>query len=135
MGEIKAFSNQWFDHFIQVVNKDKELNWIAAFMTLDFVWIIGEKAFLIKVREGKIRTISAPSWNDSWEFAIEGPEGVWEKFIEKVPPPMYFDLLGIVTKMPNCGLTGNRLAAMQHARALTRMMSLARSIEGDSKED
>ncbi|BCJ85978.1 hypothetical protein [Effusibacillus dendaii] len=122
------FSSEWMERFREVINEDRELSWIAKFMTCDFVWQIGASSYLFHVVEGKVRSIVPPTWNDSWDFALEGTEEAWGKFARPVPPPMYYDLLGMITRLPECRLTGNRLKAMQNIRALTRLMSLVREV-------
>lgn len=128
MADPSLFSPEWMARFQKVINKDQELSWIAKFMTCDFIWQIGERSYLFHIVDGKVRSIVSPTWNDSWDFAIEGPEEAWVKFAKRLPPPMYHDLLGMVTRLPECRLTGNRLIAMQNIRSLTRMMSLAREV-------
>ncbi|GAA4708006.1 hypothetical protein [Brevibacillus fulvus] len=128
VADQQLFTPEWMERFRQVVNEDRELAWIGRWMTCDFVWQIGQSAHLFHVEAGKVLSIASPTWNDSWDFAIEGTEGAWEKFARPYPPPMYYDLLGMVTRLPECRLTGNRLKAMQNIRSLTRMMSLAREV-------
>lgn len=128
MVDLELFSSEWMKRFQEVVNNDQELSWIAKFMTCDFLWKIDKESHLIKVLEGKIQSITSPTWNDSWDFTIEGSKETWVKFTKRVPPPMYYDLLGMVTRLPDCSLTGNRLIAMQYIRSLTRMMSLTREV-------
>lgn len=128
MGNDIVFSEQWVKRFRNVVNEDQELSWIGKFMDLRFMWQIGELQYLISVEKGKIQSIRSPTWNDSWDFSIYGPQSAWEKFIQPIPLPIYNDILGMITKLPECDLIGNRLAAMQNIRAFTRMMSLAREV-------
>ncbi|GED29916.1 hypothetical protein P9G84_11325 [Brevibacillus centrosporus] len=130
---LHMFSPEWMEQFRQVVNEDRELSWIARWMTCDFVWRVGEAVYLFHVVGGKVISVVAPTWNDSWDFAIEGTEEAWSKFAQPLPPPMYYDLLGMVTRLPECRLTGNRLKAMQHIRSLTRMMSLVREVGGETR--
>jgi hypothetical protein len=128
MADLTLFSPEWMTRFREVINNDQELSWIAKFMTCNFVWQIGTKSYLFRVQNGKIQSIVTPTWNDSWDFTLEGSEEAWAKFARKVPPPLYHDLLGMVTRLPECRLIGNRLIAMQNIRSLTRMMSLAREV-------
>lgn len=130
MASSIAFSAEWMSSFQETVNQDPELSWIAKHMNCTFLWKIGAESFLFQINGGKIASIKSPTWNDSWDFSIEGPKEVWLRFIKQVPPPFYNDLLAIVTRLPDCQLSGNRLLAMQYMRSLTRMLSLAREAEG-----
>lgn len=129
MASSIAFSSEWMGAFQERVNQDPELSWIAKNMNCTFVWRIEADPFLFQINRGKITSIKAPTWNDSWDFSIEGPREVWLHFIKQVPPPLYNDLLAIVSRLPDCQLSGNRLLAMQYIRSLTRMFSLSRELE------
>ncbi|WP_019119755.1 hypothetical protein [Brevibacillus massiliensis] len=130
MGDLKAFSPEWMKVFQTAANRDPELSWIAKHMNCRFLWKIGCCSYLFQIEGGKIISIAEPTWNDSWDFNIEGPKEAWDKFIQPVPPPVYHDLLGIVTRIQDCCLNGNRLMAMQYMRSLTRMFTVAREMQG-----
>ncbi|MFM1655216.1 hypothetical protein ACI7RC_24445 [Brevibacillus sp. B_LB10_24] len=130
MGDLQAFSPEWMKLFQTAANHDLELSWIAKHVHCRFLWKIGGRSFLFQILGGKITSIAVPTWNDSWDFSIEGPEEAWNKFIQPVPPPVYQDLLGIVTRIPDCRLEGNRLMAMQYMRTLTRLFTVAREVQG-----
>jgi hypothetical protein len=128
MERKETFSLDWMERFKMVINTDPELSWVGRFMNLRFIWRIEEVQYLFVVKNGKVESVSSPTWNDSWDFELSGPVSAWEKFVQPVPPPMYNDVLGMVSKLPDCDLTGNRLVAMQNIRALTTMMNLARRV-------
>jgi hypothetical protein len=134
LGIMDLFSREWMERFKKTINEDRELSWIGKFFTCRFVWKIGQRAYLFRVANGKVLSIAPPTWNDSWDFALEGPEEAWRKFAMPLPPPLYHDLLGMVTRLPDCQLSGNRLLAMQHIRALTRLMSLVREVKSEGEQ-
>lgn len=127
--EVKPiFTEGWMTRFQAEANGDPEFSWVGRFMNLSFVWRIGELPHLITVKNGRVESIVTPVWNDSWEFELCGPESAWAKFVQPVPPPIYNDVLGMVTKLTDCYITGNRLVAMQNIRAFTTLMNLARRV-------
>lgn len=135
MKNRSAFSINWMHTLQKAVNKDSEFSWIAKHMNCTFLWKIDEDLFLFKIHNGKINSINVPTWNDSWDFSIEGPRYAWLKLVEQMPPPLYNDLLGMVTKLEECELNGNRLLAMQNMRSLSRLFTIAREVQGDVIHD
>jgi putative sterol carrier protein len=131
MGNFTVFNLKWMEAYQDSVLKDAEYSWISRHMNCSFVWKIGEDSFLFNILNGEIISITVPTWNDSWDFSIEGPLDTWMKFIERSPMPIYNDLLGMLTRLPQCELKGNRLMAMQYMRSLTRLFTIAREVEGD----
>ncbi|MET3506583.1 hypothetical protein [Halalkalibacter oceani] len=129
----QSLSLEWINSFQQAVKQDQEFLWIAKHMNCTFLWKVGSESFLFKIEQGNILSITSPTWNDSWDFSIEGTQEAWNKFLKQPPPPLYNDLLGMVTRLPECELNGNRLMAMQYMRSLTRLFTIAREVQGDVK--
>jgi hypothetical protein len=129
MNKTSLFSQAWMSQLQHLINTDRELVSIGRLFDCTFVWKIGDLSYLFQIEHGKAVAIRRPTWNDHWDFSIEGPTGTWEKFVQPLPPPGYYDLLGIITRHSDCDLIGNRLKAMQHMRSLVRLFQLTREVE------
>jgi hypothetical protein len=62
-------------------------------------------------------------------FGFRAPLEVWRKFLSPKPPPLYHDFFAMLMRIPEFVIEGDSLIAMQHARALHRMMNLMRDME------
>jgi pimeloyl-ACP methyl ester carboxylesterase len=130
-----TLSKEWADSFKQRVNNDPEFVAVGKLMHVRFVWELGETRMLFVVEQGQIEDIRLDEeiiFNDGWEFSLHGSKESWEKFLTPCPPPMYNDIWAMVVQVEDVELNGNRLAAMQNIRALSRLMALARTQEAGS---
>lgn len=125
-----VIDKEWTEGFKQRVNDDPEFTVVGKWMRVRFVWDLGETRMLVVVEQGRIADIKLDeeiTFNDSWDFSLHGSRESWEKFLSAYPPPMYNDLWAMVVQVEDVRLDGNRLAAMQNIRALSRLMTLART--------
>ena len=81
------------------------------------------------MRKGSIESINkAPKFDVRTDFEMRAPMEVWDKFLSAEPPPLYHDIFAMIMRVPEFGLEGDTLVAMQNARALHRMMGLMQGV-------
>ncbi|WP_027417848.1 hypothetical protein [Aneurinibacillus terranovensis] len=123
---VTTFPNEvWVGSWVNLINKDSEINRLGNFFTADIMFKFGkEKQYILNVYQGKVQgVIVDPIWDKSWDFGIVASQETWQNSIEKMPKPFYQDLFGM---MWNHGMTieGNAVKAMQNIRVLKLMMAL-----------
>ena len=130
-GGRRSFDLEWVERWARVVNEDRILPVIGRFFTNRFVLGVDDTEYLIEVRNGKIQRIAeglAP--NDmGFDFGLKAPSSAWAKFSQQIPPPMFNDIWAMAHPLhKQLIIVGNTLPFWQNLRALTRMLSLMRSV-------
>lgn len=120
----------WLEAFRDRVNNDREMqvigDWFTTAMSLSF----GDTRYVLRIREGRIQEIVAnPRFDTRASFGFRAPLGIWHKFLNATPPPLYHDFFAMLMRVPEFVIEGDSLTAMQNARALHRMMNLMRGTE------
>jgi hypothetical protein len=125
----ELFSDAWLRAFQERVNSDPELAVIGHWFTTAFLICCGDRRVVIRVDGGRITDIiAAPRIDVRSVFTLRASPQIWEKFLRKRPEPLYHDLFAMLMRVQGFLLEGDTLAAMQHARALHRLMSLMRLV-------
>lgn len=58
---------------------------------------IGEQTWLVTIQNGRIARCAVEDQRVlQYDFAIHGPEEAWQKFWQKMPPPMHHDLHALI---------------------------------------
>jgi hypothetical protein len=129
---MPAFDKGWMISWQKIVNTNNVLKVIGKYFDADIYMEIGELRYIVSVRKGVIEKIVDQITPEStWDFALRAPKATWEKFIEKVPPPMYNDLWAIAHPLHgNLKMEGNIKLLWQNLRALSWMLSLMREVGG-----
>jgi hypothetical protein len=117
----------WMEAYRDRVNADPEMGVIGDWFTAAFSFTFGEQRYVVRVERGKIADINAaPRIDARASFGFRAPMAVWQKFVSRDPPALYHDFFAMLMRVPEFGLAGDGLVAMQNARALQRMMNLMR---------
>lgn len=127
----RSFDMEWVERWARAVNEDRILPVIGRFFTNRFVLGVDEIDYLIDVHKGKIQRISEGlTPNDmGFDFGLRASAAAWAKFSQPIPPPMFNDIWAMAHPLHrNLVITGNTLPFWQNLRALTRMLSLMRTV-------
>ena len=120
----------WLQAFRGRVAADPEMQVIGDWFTTALSLTFGETRYILRIERGQITDIVPnPRLDVRCVFGFRAPRDVWRKFLNPNPPPLYHDFFAMLMRVPEFVLEGDGLAAMQHARALHRMMNLMRSPE------
>jgi hypothetical protein len=118
--------NAWQD----MVNADPTLKVIGRFFTTDFLLGFGDQEYIVYVRDGTIQRITdSLTIETPWSFALRAPEESWEKFTQKLPPPMYNDIWAMAHPLHGrLRMDGDVKVLWQNMRALTWMLDRMREV-------
>jgi hypothetical protein len=125
----ELFSGAWLRAFQERANSDPELAVVGQWFTTAFLICCGDRRVVVRVDRGRIiDMIVAPRIDVRSVFTLRASPQIWEKFLSKQPEPLYHDIFAMLMRVPGFLLEGDTLAAMQHARALHRLMNLMRLV-------
>ena len=114
------------------VNADAEFRLASRFFSKDILLVAGDSKCIVKVREGVVTEIELnPTFMNPWSFFIKGGADAWEKFLRPIPPPLFTDLYGCISRQ-HFELGGDIEAAFAHFWAVTRMLEVFRALQNDS---
>jgi len=60
-----------------------------------FLLECGREAYLFSLRDGQLTLLGRPAPDDSWDFALRGPEESWQRLLAPVPPPGFQSLTAL----------------------------------------
>lgn len=128
---MTAFDPKWMNAWQDTVNEDPAMKVIDRYFTTDFLIGFGDKEYLVSMREGAIQRITDElSIETPWTFGLRGPRESWEKFIQRVPPPMYNDIWAMAHPLHGrLRMDGDVKVMWQHLRALTWMLDRMREVQ------
>mgnify|MGYP001581562146 FL=1 len=119
----------WMKRYAEVVNQDPELRLVGRFFTCDVLLDFETARYLVRVLEGTVReVVPDPAFDRPWAFALRAPRAVWERYLQRVPPPLYHHIFAMLMRVREFKLEGDTLAAHQNIRALVRMCDLMRAV-------
>jgi len=114
------------------VNADAEFRLASRFFSKDILLVAGDSKCIVKVREGVVTEIELnPTFMNPWSFFIKGGVDAWEKFLRPIPPPLFTDLYGCISRQ-HFELGGDIEAAFAHFWAVTRMLEIFRALQNDA---
>ena len=61
-------------------------------------------------------------------FGFRASPDIWRKYLSHPAEPLYHDVFAMLMRVPGFVLEGDSLVAMQHARALHRVMKVMRLV-------
>lgn len=110
----------------ELVNGNPALVRRGRYCTTTFLVEIGETAWLVTIREGRLERLErGPFLLRSWSFAVRAPAEAWRRFWEPVPPPGYHDLFAMA-KVGQARIEGDLLPLMQHLRFIKEVLAAPR---------
>lgn len=122
---------EWIERWARTVNDDRLLPVWGRFFTGRYILGIDDVEYLIVVDSGRIvRIAEGLTPNDMGaDFALKAPASAWNKFRQKVPPPMFNDIWAMAHPLhKQLTVEGNHKPFWQNLRALTRMLALMREV-------
>ena len=128
---MQPFDSQWMNAWQDTVNQDPTMKIIGRYFTTKFLLGFGEKQYLVSMDQGSIERITDQlSIETPWTFALRGPRESWEKFIQRVPPPMYNDIWAMAHPLHGrLQMDGDVKVLWQNLRALTWMLDRMREVQ------
>lgn len=127
---MAEFDPQWMNAWQDEVNNDSTLPIIGKYFTADFLIGFDEKEYLVSVRGGRIERITDNLGIETpWSFALRAPRETWDKFAQKVPPPLYNDVFAMAHPLHgSLQIEGDVKVLWQNVRALTWMLARMREV-------
>ena len=127
---MAKFNSPWMNAWQDMVNADPTLKVIGRFFTTDFLLGFGDQEYIVYVRDGTIQRITdSLTIETPWSFALRAPEESWEKFTQKLPPPMYNDIWAMAHPLHGrLRMDGDVKVLWQNMRALTWMLDRMREV-------
>jgi hypothetical protein len=90
---MTRFDSHWMNSWQDAVNADAAFNVIGRYFTADFLLGFGDQEYVVSVDGGRIERITDDVGVETpWSFALRAPEDSWEKFTQRIPPPMFNDI-------------------------------------------
>ena len=128
---MDEFGSQWMQQWQKCVNGDAVMKNVGRYFDENVLLDFGEdKAYVVQFRAGRVdRVVDKAGPEDRYAFALRAPKSSWQKFVQRVPPPMYNDIWAMAHPLHrHLIIVGNQLPFWQNLRALTHMLSLMRAI-------
>ncbi len=80
----------------ELVNHNPGLVRRGRWFSTDFMIEVGERQYVVQVRDGRIAQVTTPQHMPSWSFALRASEEDWSKFWQPVPEPGFSDIFALV---------------------------------------
>lgn len=127
---MQVFDPGWVGAWQTVVNKDPTSALVGKYFVADIVFGFGAKEYLVSVRNGRIESVTNQiTMETPADFALRGPEESWAKFVQRVPPPFYNDIIAMSHPLHGkVRIEGNTKIFWQNLRALTWMLERMREV-------
>ena len=126
---MTPFSEPWLERFRELLDADLEMRVVGDWLTLSMSLASGDDRCIVSFERGRIvRFVVSPRLDVPCAFGFRASREIWEKYFSPAPEPLYHDVFAMLMRVPGFVLEGDTLAAMQHARALHRVMRLMRLV-------
>jgi hypothetical protein len=126
------FSESWLTRFEQRLNTDKEMSVIGDWFTVSMSVSCDDERRVLRFERGRlVHAIVTPKLDAPCAFGFHASADIWRRFFADPPEPLYHDVFAMLMRVPGFVLEGDTLVAMQHARALHRVMKVMRTIGSD----
>jgi hypothetical protein len=123
------FSAPWLDRFRDLLAADAEMGIVGDWFTVSMSLTSGADRCIISFERGQVaRFVVAPRMDVRCAFGFRASPDVWQKYLGGTAEPLYHDVFAMLMRVPGFVLEGDSLVAMQHARALHRVMKVMRSV-------
>ena len=106
-------------------NSDGEFKLAARLWNADVRLDVGDDAYLVRVRDGRISEFSRNN-SSQYDVKISAPEGDWRELLKPIPKAFYQDLMAAMTRH-GFRLEGDLLAFNPYYRATCRLIELMRT--------
>ncbi len=124
------FSDGWLVRLQDLVNHDREMRAIGRWFTVAMSLSCGERRVVVRFDRGTLAGwVAQPRMDVPCAFGFRADPAVWQRYLRETPEPIYHDVFAMLMRVPGFVLEGDTLIAMQHARALHRVMRLMRDVD------
>ena len=121
------FSESWLREYQGRVNADREMQVIGDWFTVAMSLACDDRRAIVRFERGRVAdVVCAPRLDVPCAFGFRAAAPIWERYLAPVPPPLYHNVFAMLMRVPGFVLEGDTLVALQHARALARVMALLR---------
>lgn len=104
-------------------NADDRFCWLARGFTADVLFVVGDRAYLLPVRDGKLGVPTDAGEFQAFDLRIAAPEPTWERLLSSAPPPLYHDLVAAWLQA-DLDIEGDVALALRYIGALRRFVAL-----------
>ena len=126
---MDPFSERWLERFRDRLNADPEMRVVGDWFTLSMSLTSGDERCIVSFERGHVvRFVVSPRLDVRCAFGFRANPDIWQKYFSRAPEPLYHDVFAMLMRVPGFVLEGDTLVAMQHARALHRVMKVMRSV-------
>jgi hypothetical protein len=127
---MTRFDSHWMNAWQDAVNADSALSVIGRYFTADFLLGFGDDEYVVSVDRGRIERITDDVGVETpWSFGLRAPDESWEKFTQRIPPPMYNDIWAMAHPLHGrLKIDGDVKVLWQNLRALTWMLDRMREV-------
>jgi hypothetical protein len=127
---VAVFSQPWLERFRDLLAADPEMQVVGDWFTLSMSLASGETRCVVSFERGRLVSWAlAPRLDARCDFGFRATPDIWQKYLSRSPEPLYHDVFAMLMRVPGFVLEGDTLVAMQHARALHRVMKVMRLVE------
>ena len=121
------FSESWLRQYQGRVNADREMQVIGDWFSVAVSLACDDRRAIVRFERGQVAdVVCAPRLDVPCAFGFRAAEPIWERYLAAAPPPLYHNVFAMLMRVPGFVLEGDSLVALQHARALSRAMTLLR---------
>ena len=123
------FSESWLQRFRDLLESDAEMAVVGAWFTVAMSLTSGDDRCIARFDQGRlVQWIVSPRLDVRCAFGFRASPEIWRKYLSDPPEPLYHDVFAMLMRVPGFVLEGDSLVAMQHARALHRVMKVMRLV-------
>lgn len=126
-GAGPGFRPDELEEWAAAARRDAAFQRLSKGVEAQFLLECGREAYLFSLRDGQLTLLGRPAPDDSWDFALRGPEESWQRLLAPVPPPGFQSLTALRATDPGFAWEGNLLRLTQALAALERWVELARA--------
>ncbi|OUM98698.1 MAG: hypothetical protein BAA04_04605 [Firmicutes bacterium ZCTH02-B6] len=125
-----VFHPDELEQWAAAASQDTAFQRMSRGLETRFLLASGREAHLLSLKDGHLTVLGRPAPDDSWDFALRGPDESWRRLLSPVPPPGYQSLTALRAIDPGFAWEGNLLRLSQALAALERWVELARWHKG-----
>jgi len=114
------FDQSWMKRWQDAVNNNGPMSHLGKHLTLEILLGFGDKNYVISFNKGKVAAFTDTLGPETcYALALRAPATSWEKFCQKMPPPMYNDIWAMAHPLHGrLQIEGDQKALWQNMRAL-----------------
>ena len=125
-----TFSQDWLERFRDRLAADPEMQVVGDWFTVSISLTSGDHRCIVRFERGRlVQWVLSPRLDVPCAFGFRASPDIWQKYLSRSPEPLYHDIFAMIMRVPGFVLEGDTLVAMQHARALHRVMKVMRLVE------